>query len=1069
MKSYPIKLTIVNINEILIESSEFQQVHLPKTAKIFFQKSTKSDSSEGKSKIKSSLFGVIKSDKSKSSTIEKCSPAKAKSDGVQLAADLAADEHFINQVNQNGLNKVKKSSSFSSTTSLATSSTSSDNNHVNSTNKENDCELNNLISEFSDSFNALKGSYIIHPNVISNQANSQNGLPTRISLNPQQQQFDATPAVLGNSPPKPPSRAKSTSKSNKQREESVNSSTVAANSQESGQHPVNPVQPVQCATIQITGQPSEKGQTVRRASQPAGVNFSEHPLNGFASQTANKLTISVQANDKNDGWFSDMKSELILNGQPNTVQTPGHIGLWSSAENDLNKSKRSKSVKQLKFSEDARNKANLVGNKSSMIKRPLSGVEQPASKSNTMDLDLRLSMKRLKNSLLDKRDLLDKQSRPERAVNRSDRPQAPDRPRRSIDESVNELASKSISRLAGKSLGNVAQNLPQNLPLTSGGTVRNKSCSSLYRSSGPSELMTSSLELKKSRIPLPLSRSSITLGDTHNRRLDRTSIASPVCRTSPVLTDNCLEVPSSSSSSFCSLCSSISDDSLDKPNKKPVADHSSSLTSSLSNLNSSMDSNFESSRMRASHSMSKINQRLESLMSTPDARRTNNYPFRDGTRSMSNLTSYTISGYTNRRLLKTTSNHVFQPIRELSRIEESLDDDQQVEQAKQSRTASEEDNKLDSRWLDYGDRCIRGDAERPLTNRSTNSDTTNTDSHTNYSPYTNESSHTNDSSSSTTFSPSEHLHGMDDSAPTNTSTNHASSSSTPVNSHNIASSDSASSPVHTSTNRTTSPDHPSPTHSSSRPSLNQFKSSLINQLIDSNSHLKSNLGLDNEPGEPAESEERTNDEVTSLNETEKNIFSSKKSMFAKNRSLMSKTDSCKSFELNEKIVDLEMQLTSHKQKFNESLNLIKLLSDHCNDLIDVFNENYNCKLKQVADLLKENQRLIKLNDEYKMENLQLNETCDDLSRHLNQQLSHPAYGPAEPTKTGFASQALNQHLLEQYKELEEQYGKLKSALDYSRENETRLADELNTLKIKFHQNHELYERVKSKALEKVER
>lgn len=1028
MKSNSIEHEI-QLNLIELSLSLLLQVHLPKTAKIFFQKSTKSDSSEGKSKIKSSLFSVIKSDKSKSSTIEKCSPAKhqSKSDDVQLAADLAAEEHFISKVSQSGLNKVKKSSSFSSTTSLATSS-SSDTNHVNSTNKENDCELNNLISEFSDSFNALKGSYTIHPNVISNQANSQSNLPTRISLN---QQFDATlnssANVLGNSPPKPPSRAKSTSRSNKQREESVNSST--ANSQESTRHPV------QCAMIQITSQPSyagENGQTTRRASSPAGVNFSENALNGFASQTANKLTISVQANDKNDRWFSDMKSELILNGQPNAVETAGNFGLWSSVENDLNKSKRSKSVKQLKFSEDARNKANSPDNKSSMIKRSLNGVEQQvASKSNTMELDLRLSMDRLKNSLLDKRDLMEKQSRPERAARRSDRP---DRPRRSIDESVNKLASKSISRLADKSLG-IA---PQNSQVTSGGTVRNKSCSSLYQSSGHSEPISSAIGLKKSRIPL--SKSSITLGGSR-RPVDRTTISSPVCRTSPVLTDNCLEVPSSSSSSFCSLCSSMSDDSLDEPNQKQVTDFSSSLTSSLSNLNSSLDSNFEHSRMRTSHSMSKINQKLEILMSAADAKRTNNCPFRDGTRSLSNLTSYTMSGYTNRRLLKTNSNHLFQPIRELSRIEESLDDDQQAEQAKQSRTG--EENKLDSCWLDYGDRCIRSDADpgRPLTSRSTNSD-----SQTN--------SHTNDSSSSTTFSRSDNLHGMDDSAPTNTSTNHASSSSTPVHSHNIASSDSASSPVHTSppTNRTASPDHALPLHSatssSSRPSLNQFKSSLINQLIDSNSHLKSNLGLDSElnngcceprNGEPDECA-KAEASLKSLNETEKSIFSSKKCLFAKNRSLMSKTDSCKSFELNEKIVDLEMQLTSHKQKFAESLNLIKLLSDHCNDLIEVFNENYNCKLKQIGDLLLENQRLIKLNDEYKMENLQLNETCDDLSRHLNQELNHPAYGPVEHSSKasfGAVNQALNQHLLEQY-------GKLKSAL-------------------------ELYERVKSEALEKVER
>ena len=1016
---------------------------------------------------------MIKSDKSK--CVDKSTKPKnqSKSDGDQLTSSLANEENFISKVSQNSLNKVKKSSSFSSTTSLATSS-SSDTAHINSTNKENDCELNNLISEFSDSFNALKGSYIIHPNVIngqiiSNQTTSQainsqaigqNGLsnmPTKISLSPQHSLdtnfnsfVNSSANVLSNSPPKPPSRAKSTFKSNKQREESVNSPTVT-NTHESTQGSVQ--NPVKCSTIKITSQPNhENGQRANQSS--AGVNFSENGLSSFANpQTANKLTISVQASDKNDRRFSDMKSEhkseLILNGQANVEETASRFGLWSSVENDLDKSKRLKSVKQLKFSEV--NAKNKPGDKSSF-----NGVEQQvvngtSQKSNsTMELDLRLSMNRLKNSLLDKRELMEKQSRPERRSDRktsdnkaSDRKtpnsKASDKPRRSIDESVNKLASKSISRLADKSLGS---RIPQVVP---SGAVRNKSCSSLYQSED------SSSSLKKSRIPL--SKSSINLGIGYRRPIDRMTMSSPVCRTSPVLTDNCLEVPSSSSSSFCSLCSSMSDDSLDKPNKAPAPDYSSSLTSSLSNLNSSVDSSFENSRIRTSHSMSKISQRLESLMK-PDARRTNNCPFRDGTRSLSNLTSYNLVGYTNRRLPKTNSNHFFQPIRELSRIDESLDDDQ--EQAK-SRSLSKEDNKLDAGWLDYSKGSDDSDAGR--TNQSTYSDT-----RTNLS-------------SSLTFSPSDNLHGMDESTrSTNTSTNHASSFSTPVNTsantsvntsvntHNISSPDNVSPASDRPINRPASPDHAA-LSSGVRPSLNQFKSSLINQLIDSNSHLKTNLGLDEPSGDPKDGE--LDDEAKSLNETQKNIFNSKKCLFAKNRSLMSKTDSCKSFELNEKIVDLEMQLTSHKQKFNESLNLIKLLSDHCNDLIDVFNSNYNCKLKEIGQLLQENQRLIKLNDEYKIEMMNLNETCDDLSnclsRQLNQELNQQAYGQP-PGKTG-----ANQRLLEQYKELEEEYGKLKSAFDYSRESETRLTDELNNLKIKFQQNHELYERVKSKALEKVER
>lgn len=991
-------------------------------AKIFFQKSSKSDSSESKSKIKNSILSVIKSDKSKSNA-EKCS-TKSKSNQIvrSLEPELLVNDEFMNKVSNNqNLNKVKKSSSFSSTNSLATSS-SSDNN-LNCPNKENDCELNNLISEFSNSFNAYKGTYLSNQNVQNVQINeSDNGeiSRTKVKLVKQQSLDETSNSSTSSScnPPKPPSRIKSLSKLNKVQRDS--NGTLVNDSNELAQNTVK------CSTIQIINQsinysPITTDQIDEfKVQNNLTTNSDCSILNDLKTEKTNKLTISVQANDNpikleeqtsklincdNDYQLTNMKSELISNGNEiikiETDKQQTNNGLWSN--DNLNKSKRSKSVKQL-TSRDFKACSEKLLNYELSIKQP-----KVIKKSNTMQFDSR-SINVLDKSLLDK-SLVDKnKSKLPIRISSNSLLDKKIQEKRSVDESINKLVNKSINRLT------VDRSVKNKLPYDTLPSIRapnetvlkNKSCSFLNQCS--TNQMTSSLTLpnqtiKKSKIPY--SKSSVTLS-----RFDNQSNSDYL--KNRILT-NCLDVSSLSSSS-CSLCTSISDDSLESSNK--------SKTSSLSNL----DHNFENSKIKTSNSMSKIGQKLESLMNERSIR-INNHPFKDGTRSLSNLTSYNLVAHANKRLLKTNSNYQFHIDRELSRIDETVDDDQ--EQIKQKTVIS---NQFDN---------LVSDSKSNRTNQTI-------DSCTNYSIIS---------------SSLDNLHGcMDESnRSTNTQSSNLCSSKSNVSSNNLSMNTPTNIPINTPINRSSFIES---INTSSKPSINQFKSSLINQLIDSNSHLKANLGLgQSNLDEESSIKENNETSLENLNETQKSIFNSKKSLFAKNRSLMNKTDSCKSFELNERIVDLEMQLNSHKTKFNESLNLIKLLSEHCNDLIEVFNETYNCKLKEIGELVNENQRLIELNDEYKIENLNLNETCNDLRKHLNQELNQNCSN--QDNLKSIKNFNLNQE--QKYTELEERYNKLKNALDYSRDNEQQLTDELNNLKVKFQLNSELYERVKNKALEKVER
>ena len=853
---------------------------------------------------------------------------------------------------------------MSSSTSLATSSNDSDNN----LNKENDYDL---INEFNNSLKTTT-NFLINQNVISDQLKDQ--------LNNKNDQ---------NNKPKPPSRIKSTSKLNKIQRDNVNSSS------DNTQNLIN------CSTIKI------KMNGENDDEQAKSVNSSKIILNNNLKELTNKLTINVQANDKqlikleqeleqvkDANQLESDKSELILNGQqtlngitsnfesaspnngPSTAFSSHDNGLWSSS--DLNSSKSKHTIKQLNNNQLATKNKELQNFKS--IKQQTEFVKKPINESKLP----------VKNNFPDKTRL-----------------------DRSLDESINKLVGKSINRLADK--------IKFKNALADDELIRNRSCSSLACS-----LLSNSEKnqlIKKSRIPY--SKSSVTLNSY--RQTDR------FYETKKVLTDNCLEVSSTSSSS-CSLCTSISEDSLES---KKESNHS----SSLNDLNSSLAGQFDFSHIKTSNSISKINQRLDLISS--NRRSLSNLKntelaanqFKDGTRSLTSLTHSNLIGFNNRRSLKLNSN-LFN--HELSRIDESFDDDQQELKQKENL----DQDKLNSNWLDFKVESKKDDVIAKLTN--------------NNASQTDESNKTFSLISSSSLD--NELHGMaeasSDKLMFDTSINL--STNTLINTSNN----------NASINRS---------NTSSRTSLNQFKSSVINQLIDSNSHLKDNLCFPSKDVEidrlelanKLESskrldEDKFDDDEILNNEIQKNIFSNKKLMFAKNRSLISK-DSCKSFELNERIVDLEMQLASNKTKFKDSINLIKLLSDHCNDLIDII---YNLKTNEINSLKSENLHLKKLNDEFKCENLNLNETCNDLKKLLNDefdQICKRDYLDQNLAKSTEANQT------EAFKELEERYDKMKNALDFARENEQQLNSELNNLKLKFNQNSELYERVKLKSLEKIER
>ena len=1100
------------------------QAQLPKTAKIFFQKSSKHDSSENlksKSKIKSSLLSVIKSDKSKS--IEKCS-TKPKISDQQLTNGLVNDDYLNNVSNGcQSLNKVKKSSSFSSTTSLATTS-SSDN--INTTNKENDCELSNLMNEFSDSFKLINQSLLGDP-LDEGYSKSRT---TKLNSNPH-----SFVAASNASPPKPPTRARSTSKLNKAYQDNVNSSTIVVSNSHAQE-------PIKCSTIKITNQPVS---IVNCSPSDDLTNATSVDLSERSNRC--RLTISVQANDqpttnleqtklvncKNDqdmktvlnGEFrtSDLKSEMGNENQPvelgltkngtfiksNEKQPTTNNGLWSTTDStatscisNLNKSKRSKSVKQL-GSNRLFNDIKLSPIQSNASSRTVQIEQQVVRKSNTMHFDHLRSLDRLKNNteLFDRRSVKPTSDtiNDRRLDRRSDKQRdKPDRDR-SVNESVDKLVSKSISRLADKSLTNLSLNNQSQVRLADrllNEIVRNKSCSSLYQQRSVHQSVDSSSNLgdlsainrtaKRSRIPY--SKSSVTLSrpidacqtlkdysNDYSSELrmmkNSSSSESRLPNANKILTDNCLDVSSSSSS--CSLCTSLSADSLESClNKKD-----SNRTGSLSNLNSSSDRDFEHLQVRTSQSMSKINQKLDSLMGRSRIpRMPNQFRFDGQTRSLTSLTGYNLAGYTNRRVLnRTNSNHLFQPSRELSRIDEnsleikdSLDDDQlSAQHADAGETQKSQSNRLVSNWLDDVENRPNDELDRlQLTTSPINQSTINCRASTNQT----------NSSSLISSSSLDNLHGMDESSELtinksscNTSCNTASLSTSCNTSCNTSYSTSTcnTSTCNTSCNTSNPTSNTSnQTMTNARPTLNQFKSSLINQLIDSNSQLKNDLCNELSNNRLDDSLRQTRDEsdletstIGSLNDTQQNIFNSKKSLYAKSKlMMMNKTDSCRSFEMNERIVDLEMQLTVHKTKFNESLNLIKVLSDHCNDLIVVFNESYNHKLTEIGDLTKENQRLAKQNDEYK----------SLLKRNLNQEFNQ-IFNQKHEFNRNPPVDSSERNYLEQYKELEVEYDKLRSTLDYSRQSEQQLSDELNNLKIKFQQNYELYERVKQRSLEKVER
>lgn len=929
-------------------------------------------------------------------------------------------------------------------------------------NKENDCEL---LSEFNDAF---KNNFLI--NQINQTFNSDqlvkldqtvNNKPTKISLS--SQNFESQPALNNNCPPKPPSRTKSTSKLNKTQNDLDNVNNLKKlNSHESA--PQKTLDSTNCSTIKIINQPlnysnsnlqqknernSDENKLIK--SNLSNLNYGENESNSFnLTGQLNKLIISVQANDKeinleqtklvnckNDYQLEHMKSDLEKEQQQMKISIPddsfksikkpsSNNGLWSSSSNDLNKDKSK--INRIKFNNE------LIQNKFDI-------EQQVVKRSKTTHLDTRPLNSIIKNNNLDK-SLLDKSNNILKE--------------RSVNESIDKLVHKSISRLASKR-NQVSNNE----------TVRNKSCSSLYQtmnSSPDCEIM------KRSRIPT--SKSSVHLSKPDRRSADFVLTS----YSEKVLTDNCLGVSSSSS---CSLCTSksLSTDSLDSLTRKD-----SSRSSSLSNLNSSLD-NCDFNRLKTSSSTSRmirptavrfgaINNAVKSPINS-----SSNYSFRlDGTRSLSNLTNYQLMNY-NKKLSKTNSNNHFYPIRELSRIDESIDDDQE-QQSRQERN------------IDYVTKFRKNDDKL---NEFKFINSTNQPIKTSSNAY---DSNACSSTSSTTFSPLTNRNS--NLTFTNSDTNSLISSSLDLDAHCMDSSDhltiNKSSNLSTITNITNTT-NTNTSSSSTKPSLNQFKSSLINQLIDSNSHLKNNICIDNEQssindckldnqlngslvnfGKRLDNDigmkikendfvndnklkdvEIVNDDLSdsnelslieNLNDTQKNMFNSKKLMFAKNKSSLISKDSCRSFELNERIVELEMQLMSHKTKFKESLNLIKLLSDHCNDLIEVFNENYNCKLNELNKLVNENQRLIKMNQQIKLENKNLNETCDDLTRALrNQNIESNINNAKDDQSLFYKDQA--------YRELEEMY--------------REKTEELNNLKAKFKQNNELYERVKSKAMEKVER